>query len=463
MGLRTATLAPPAPVAAEGRTRDGVTLLTAVAALLFLVPSYLVFRPLGSVGTPAGILALGALWLWVVGRIVPRSGLATGRQPVRVVMLLFALSTLASYAAAFDRAMFPVEARGADRALIMVAGGAGVALLAADGIRTRALLDRLLKRITILVTIVALVGIVQFVSGFDLAAAIRIPGLGAQEEGGQFIATRHIFRRVSGTTAHGIEFSVVLTMALPLALHYAWQAGQDRRRWLWWGAAAMLGSAIPMSVSRTGTIGLLMVGLMLYPTWDRPRRRVALVLGAVFAVAMKLVFPGLLGTIKGLFLSFGVDTSVAARQTDYGYIMDFVSRAPLFGRGMGTFLPTLYTFLDNQYLMTLVEGGVVGLVALFVLYLGGMGIARGARHRSADAGTRELGQTLAACISVALVTSAAYDFLGFPTSRGFLFLLIGCAGALWRFSDQEQRARRAREAQTTGARRAQAEPVLQPA
>ena len=33
---------------------------------------------------------------------------------------------------------------------------------------------------------------------------------------------------------------------------------------------------------------------------------------------------------------------------------------PLFGRGFGTFLPELYRYIDNTYLLGLVEFGIVG-------------------------------------------------------------------------------------------------------
>ena len=54
---------------------SSVTLFTTYLVLLLLIPSNLVFAPMGGVGTPANIVALGILlWYvisWIVGRIVP--------------------------------------------------------------------------------------------------------------------------------------------------------------------------------------------------------------------------------------------------------------------------------------------------------------------------------------------------------------------------------------------------------
>src|SRR5688572_9281159 len=42
-----------------------------------------------------------------------------------------------------------------------------------------------------------------------------------------------------------------------------------------------------------------------------------------------------------------------------------------FGRGLGTFDPTLYFYLDNQYLGSLLEGGVLGVTTLIITYVVG--------------------------------------------------------------------------------------------
>jgi O-antigen ligase len=113
----------------------------------------------------------------------------------------------------------------------------------------------------------------------------------------------------------------------------------------------------------------------------------------------------------------------------------------VFGRGFGTFLPELYTYLDNQYLGLLIEVGIIGTAAFVLLLVVGIGSARGAR-RGGDAETRSLGQALAGAIFAALVTVGTFDLLAFGIASGLLFLLIGCAGALWRLTAANRAAPR---------------------
>ncbi len=417
---------------------DSTTLLIFCAAVLLLVPSRLILAALGGAGTPAALLALLGGWLWFMAAFLPQLGSVRGVQPVRYAIFFYLATVVTSYIAAATRGVDVIEARAADRGIFIVLSAASLALLAADGIRTRARLEALLRALVLAGCGLAAVGILQFTVGFDLASMIRIPGLSVDELNRyESITSRSEFNRVAGTTFHPIEFSAVLTMLLPIALHFTYAAPAHRRR-RWWVAVAVLAAAIPMSVSRTGTVGLVAVALVLFPTWTGRRRRQAIWAGAAFAVAMKILVPGLLGTIRALFLSFGVDPSITARRIDYGYITEFISERPLLGRGFGTFLPSRYDFLDNQFLLALVETGAIGLVALVMVFAVGMSLVRGARRRSADPATRDLAQSLFASILVALITCATFDFLSFPTARSLAFLLIGCSGALWRLEREGQ-------------------------
>lgn len=411
--------------------RDVVTVLTALLIVLFAIPARLVIGPVGGAGTPAGVIGLAAGWLWIAGAITPGIAFSRWRQPLRAVALIFLGVHMVSYVAANLRPLDVFESNAADRGLIVVLSGIGVLMLAVDGIPSRERLDVLLKRVVIGATAVAIVGILQFATGFDLAARVQVPGLENQIGDATFIHQRSTFRRVAGTSEHPIEFSVVLAMAFPLALHFATTAARERRR-VWWACVGLLGVALPMSVSRTAVMGIAAAALTLVPTWSKVRRQRALYGIVLYAIVMRFLVPGLLGTIKAFFFSVGVDPSISARQGDYGYVGRFVSENPLVGRGYATFIPTRYDFIDNQYILSLVETGLAGLFSLIALLVVSMSLARGARRRSADPATRDLGQALAASLAVAVVTCATFDFLSFPTGRTLFLLLAGCAGALWR-------------------------------
>jgi polysaccharide biosynthesis protein PslJ len=408
--------------------RDAVTVLTVFVVLVFVIPSGFVVGPLGAAGRPSLLVGVVALWWWAHARLLPAGGVARGLQPVRATAVVFAAAVVASYAAAAVRPLQGVESRAADRGLLLVAGLLGLLVLAADGISTRERLDTLLRRLATGGAVLGAVGLVQFITGLDLARLLHFPLL-SELHGFQDIQTRSDLRRVAATASHPIEFGVVLGLLFPLALHYALHA--RARSTAAWVRVALIGLAIPVSVSRSGTIVLAITGTMMWFTWPARLRLRAIVITTVAAVFMRALVPGLLGTIKSLFTNILVDDSTKGRTEDYAVVGDYILDRPIFGRGLFTFVPDLYVLLDNQYLALIIETGIVGTVAFSAVLLSGFAAARGAR-RGADVVTRSLGQALAgSCVSL-VVVAGTFDLLSFPMAAGIGFVLIGCSGALWR-------------------------------
>lgn len=420
-------------------TCDPLSLLSAYVALLVLIPSRYVLGPLGAVGTPATLVGLVAAGWWLTSRLLPTiARSAGGRQPVRTAVFIFAWFTILTYGFAFMRTLSGLERRSADRAVIALVALCGITLLVADGIATREQLERLLKRVVIAAVVLACFGILQFTTGADPSQILRFPGLRLAgelkpiQEGGAV-------RRVAGTALHPIEFGVVLTMALPLALHFAFHApaALKCRRW---ASVVAIGVAIPMSVSRSAIVGLVVAMLVLLPGWSWRRRLNVGAAAVLLCGAMQGLVPGLLGTIKSQILNAGADPSVQGRTDDYGPLFDLWRRTPWLGRGLGTFDPGTYRFLDNQYLGTLIDGGVIGLGALIVFFLIMMGTARGGRRRSPDPEAQSMARALLAAIAAAAATFFTFDAMAFPMNAGILFVIFGCVGAFWRLAVLEQQA-----------------------
>ncbi len=163
----------------------------------------------------------------------------------------------------------PVEVSGADRGIIKLMGWSGIALVAADGIRNRARLEKLLERVVLLAAIMAAIGLIQFFAGVDIAARIHLPGLQTNTELIS-LGERSIFRRVGGTAAHPIEFGVVLAAILPLAMHFAFGRGEGgslrtlaakQRDWICLG---LIGVGAPLAVSRSATLGIAVVLVVVF-------------------------------------------------------------------------------------------------------------------------------------------------------------------------------------------------------
>jgi O-antigen ligase len=415
---------------------DATSVLRVYAVVLLVLPAELAVSGFGGAVTPVLLIGLGCGWLWTLGLAVPWSGVARGYQPVRLVILPYGAAVLVSYVIATTEIRVPIEATAADRGLLITAALCGTALLAADGIRTRARLDALIRTLVAAGAVAAAIGIVQFLSDFDLSRSQTVPGLWRVDSGYEAIAERSGFNRVAGASLHPIEFSAILTMLVPLALHLAHWTKQVR----WRIATGLILVAIPMSLSRTGAIGLLVVLLVLVPTWDRTWRRQMLRFGILIVIVVNLAAPGLLGAIGRLFGSFFDDPSITSRRSDYANLGDFTGDHLIFGRGYATFLPENFDFLDNQYLVGLIEIGIVGVLMMVAVFIVGFTVSVATRRASDDPGTRDLALSLGAAAIVPLVTSATFDFFSFPAARGMAFLIVGCAGALWRIERVSRRA-----------------------
>jgi O-antigen ligase len=255
------------------------------------------------------------------------------------------------------------------------------------------------------------------------------------------VIARGTENRVASTTGHPIEFGVVSSMVLPLALHYGYRAREQGLPALrWWLCAAMIASGLAFSVSRSAVLTVAAVGLVLFFGWPARRRVQALVVAVLFVGVVKVMSPGLVGTIYKLFANAGTDSSVQVRTHRYSQAGEEISKHLLLGRGAGTWYYPKYNAFDNQYIMSMVETGVIGTAALVLIFLCGFYAATRARRLSTDPGTRDLGLTLAACLASPMVGAVTFDMLSFATVTGLSFLLIGLCGALLRAAQQEEAA-----------------------
>ncbi|MFL6115761.1 MAG: O-antigen ligase family protein [Catenulispora sp.] len=429
------TAAGPKPrrAAKAARRLDAAAILTGYAALIMLMPATQTVASLGALGAPATIYSVLAMLWFLAGRMTGHLRLDPGSSSVRKAMCVLMVVITCSYVGVSGRVASGAEIQAADRALIVSLIWCGLVATASGGITERDRLDALLRRLVIFGTVVAGIGIVEFFTGFRITEHFVIPGLqtnimpGAGDRGGHL--------RAQATTTQPLEFGAVIAVHLPFALQ---QAGDPARR----GPGlrnmlrrnvpvAIMFISLPMTVSRTAIIGLVLTLLILVPSWPRARRRPAYVMALFGAIGMRALVPGLMGTILVLFSSASGnnDNSTQARTKDYAGVAPFIKARPWFGRGPATFIPSLYRYTDNYYLLALVEIGLAGVAAVLVLYFTGIRAGRLGRRLSVDEAQRDLGQSFTASFAVMLVISATFDTLSFPMLSGLFFLLLGCSGA----------------------------------
>jgi polysaccharide biosynthesis protein PslJ len=403
-------------------------------SVLLVMPARLRIAPLHALGTPGALVGLVAFAAYVWGRTFGRNWLARGRQPLRFAWALVVLSSFVSYVAFGYRSHTFAESKAADRGLMLLAGMIGLSLLLADGITTRARLRRVLQAIVGGGVVVAALGIVQFATGTDFASRIRVPGFTyVVSDAGD----RAGFTRIVSTATHPIELSVILVLVLIIALHLVFtSAPETRRRYV--AAACIVGAAVPLTVSRTGIIALAAGMFVLFLAWDSRRRANMIGVLALGILATRALVPGLVGTLASFFTDSSQDPSRLSRQSGLDYAFTLIGQRPLFGRGLGTFIPEQYVYLDNQVALTTVETGVVGLLVLFGVFAVASWQTRDVRRVSQDPADRDLAQTLLACIVVGVLTSFTYDAFSFPTGESLLMVCVGLSGALWRIARTEE-------------------------
>jgi polysaccharide biosynthesis protein PslJ len=415
------------------RGPDTVALLTLYLVLLLAIPASLVFAPLGAAGGPATLFAVMLLVCYLMMRLHPGFDFGTNPQPVRAAGAIFLCSVLASYVSANRHYLPRAEVNAADRGIISIAGWLAVLIVAADGIDRADRLRTLLSRMTTGVMMLAIVGIAEVATGVDIARYVSIPGLSFNQIPTDTLL-RDGFSRPFATTAQPLEFAALMVIVLPVAIHQARFAPRELRlrRWL---KVATIAVAIPMTVSRTALLGVVITALVLLPTWPRRHRRRAYAALLAGGAVLFLAAASLLGEFGSLVSgithgSASTDSRTAAADQALAYI----AQHPWLGRGFGTFLPQTYFFTDDEYLSALITTGIIGLCCLAALFVTGWLVARGVRRRSRDVETRDLAQSLAAAIAVAAGCFATFDVLSFTMAAGLSFLMIGCAGAALRLS-----------------------------
>ncbi len=409
---------------------DVVAYLTIWLVLLFGINARQVVGPLGAIGSPALLVAVPALLLWAGGWILPASGLDRRPHPLRPVLLLYLWTLLASFVVAYGRPLSELEASGALRALVSSLGLVGVALLVADGVGSLRRLETLLRRVVVGVTFVAVLGLLQFVTGRPLQPTM--PGLSWNSEL-LAVVERSIFGRPSATTMHPIEFSVVTAAALPLAVHFALYSRRLATRRNMAVLTALLVVAVPLSISRSGLVALGAAMLVASFAWSWRRRLQAALLSVIAVPVLWLGIPGLVGTLIGLFTGTEDDPSIQARLDRGPSVMALIRQRPWLGLGNGTWSVEEYFLVDNELWVTTLEMGILGAILTALVFVTGVVAGILIKHLpGVDERTGHLAHAVAASIVGITVSFLTFDAFHYRIVTGMLFVLIGAVGALWR-------------------------------
>ena len=291
--------------------------------------------------------------------------------------------------------------------------------------------------------VVAFFAIVEARTGFNvfnhLARAIPILHPVSVVEPGGFVRFGAASLRVFGPAQHPIALSAALVMLTPLALYLARRTRQ--RRWI--GCALLLAAGCASTVSRTGIMMFVVVVAVFL--WLRPRETRRMWPAVLpLLVAIHFVLPGTLGSIRHSFFPAGgllaeqkakPGESGSGRLADLGPALHEWSQKPLVGEGFATRVTDTdvpggdANVLDDQWLGTLLETGVVGFFGWLWLFVR---VVRrfGAEAKRDDSERGWLLASIAAGVAAYAVGMLTYDAFSFIQVTFLVFIFMGLGSAL---------------------------------
>jgi hypothetical protein len=232
---------------------------------------------------------------------------------------------------------------------------------------------------------------------------------------------------VSGPAQHGLALASMLTIALPFAVLPLLEARRPSERMKYLVIIGLILGADFATNERTSTFAPI-VAFIVLAAYKRQILRWAPLAIIVLIPVIHFAAPGSLGSLGTRVLPISSGGGAAdysnGRAYDYPAVAPDILNNLIIGRGYGTQNTQnwrYYRILDNQYLGTLFEVGVVGLFAYLAIVVFGMVTAHGVIKKR---GVRAP-PALAASAGIASfgLLSATYDAAAFPQAMySFLFV-----------------------------------------
>lgn len=429
--------------------------------VLLVVSTFVIPTRFGLVGfslvMASGLLGFG---LWFAGRVVsgpPRSRLF---GTIDILAFLYLMATILSYANAAVGARPGARVSAGDLTLVLTLAYLGILMFAMEVVTVERQIYWLVNLLLLGCAFMAAVAIAEFATGLQLAERLRPPGFSVPPfngEGALAAPQRLGLTRVFGTAQGSIEFSAVLSVCLPLAIFDALKGPTRAMRRIGATATVLILVAVPLAVSRTGIVGVSLGLVLTYVGLDTELRSKVLRRGLLLLAVAAVVVPTSVSVFSQVLVNFTAEDEnldLQGRAGDYTIVRSIVLERPILGSGLATFDPrqarivdgrrVRNLYLDNQYLGSLVNSGLIGLAALVALPIGGIAVARASKRRTEN----ERLALLAHCAGVSLIVSAVtwglYDAFAFRTAMATFFLVLAIVGSLDSVTRSEGRRRRIR-------------------
>jgi hypothetical protein len=261
--------------------------------------------------------------------------------------------------------------------------------------------------------------------------------------------------RAYASAQHPIAMGAAFALVFPLAIYL----GHSTRQRRWWLCCGLLILGALATKSRTAIIMLAVILIVLWILKPVETRRMIPKLILPLLVVAHVAMPGTLGTFKSAFFPSGgvlsAETNAEVswhsnygkgRVGEWGPALKEWEITPLFGQGAGTRVSDLEDpkmnapILDDQWLWSLLELGVFGVVALLWFFV--VAVRRFGRLAKRDQTENSwLLTAFAASIASYAIGMLTFDAFNFVQVTMLLFLITALGVATLRPEDSEPPAR----------------------
>jgi hypothetical protein len=304
-------------------------------------------------------------------------------------------------------------------------------------VRTRAVVDRLVKTLVAGGAVIGVLAVIEARTGYSPFTQLhRLVPLLEPDPSFELTIGRGGATRAFGPAEHPIALSAALVMLVPLGVSVVRTSGGA-----WYGALGALLVGVLSTVSRTGVVMLVVLVIVYVCLRPRETRRLWPFLVPLLVITHMAV-PGTLGSLAQAFFPTGGiveqqqgmagSCSSSGRVADIGPTLDEVAGKPFLGHGYGTRVTTgednNACILDDQWLGNLVDVGVGGTLAWLFLFVAVVRrLGRRAKHDPSPTGWLLVGVT--ASVTAYGVGMLTFDALGFIQVTFFLFIILGLGAA----------------------------------
>jgi O-antigen ligase len=250
--------------------------------------------------------------------------------------------------------------------------------------------------------------------------------------------------RAYASAQHPIAFGAALALILPIAAVMAFR----RQKPFWYLCAGLIVMGSLAAVSRTSLV-MILVAATILAVLKPHAARMALPFVLPMLVAIQIALPGTFSTIRASFFPSGGLVEQQANQevgsgrvASFGPAIDELSGHPLFGRGFGTRIvetenPKRNSFiLDDEWLSTTLEIGLVGLVAWLWIII--RFCQRAARGSQTDDDRGWMLAALASSAGAFGVSMLFYDAFSFIQATLLFIVILGIGCVLLRPPEEDE-------------------------